>query len=107
MTRRCDDAYFGLDGMDESWIKAERDKARRLRKSRWWQRKTAPGRCHYCGRRVGQAALTMDHLVPLSRGGRSTKDNLVPCCKRCNTEKRARLSVEWQEYLDRLDEKSA
>jgi 5-methylcytosine-specific restriction enzyme A len=32
--------------------------------------------------------LTMDHLVPLARGGRSTKGNVVPCCKACNPTKR-------------------
>jgi 5-methylcytosine-specific restriction endonuclease McrA len=29
----------------------------------------------------------MDHLIPLIRGGRSTKQNLVPACKKCNSEK--------------------
>ena len=45
--------------------------------------------------------LTMDHLVPLSRGGRSTKDNLVPSCKSCNNKKKTMLPVEWDEYLNR------
>lgn len=33
----------------------------------------------------------MDHVIPLSRGGRSTKANLVPCCKECNAAKKADL----------------
>lgn len=93
---------FGFDGMDEAFIRAERDKARNLRKTRWWQQKTAPGTCYYCGRPVGFKNLTMDHIIPLSRGGRSTKDNLAPCCKECNTRKKSSLPVEWQEYLDSL-----
>jgi len=38
----------------------------------------------------------MDHLVPLSRGGRSTKGNVVPACKRCNTGKKQNLAFEWE-----------
>lgn len=46
--------------------------------------------------------LTMDHVIPLSRGGRSEKFNLVPCCKACNTQKRQMLTAEWDEYLETL-----
>lgn len=94
--------YLDFDGVDEAAIKAERAKARELRKSRWWQQKTASGLCHYCGRRFAYKELTMDHLVPLARGGRSTKDNLVPCCKECNNHKKTLLPIEWDAYLDKL-----
>lgn len=90
---------FSIDGMDEAEIRTERAKARELRKSRWWQRKTAPGTCHYCGKKVAFKNITMDHLVPLARGGRSTKDNLVPSCKNCNTLKMSMLPLEWEEYV--------
>ena len=93
--------YFGLDGVDASSIRAEKAVARKLRHTAWWHRKTAPGRCHYCGRRVGGNKLTMDHVVPLSRGGKSRKNNLVPCCKDCNTKKKTLLPMEWAEYMDR------
>ena len=96
------DDYFAIGGPDEAVIRAERNKARSLRKTRWWQRKTSSGTCWYCGERVGFKNLTMDHIIPLSRGGRSTKDNLVPCCKSCNTRKKNALPVEWEEYMDRL-----
>ncbi len=94
--------YSWLDGIDEAQIKRERTKARQLRKTRWWQQKTAPGRCYYCGQAVAHRELTMDHLVPLTRGGRSTKDNLVPCCKDCNNQKKTLLPIEWEEYLKRF-----
>ena len=84
-------------GVDDSFIRAERNKARSLRKTRWWQQKTSSGTCHYCGRRVGIKNLTMDHVIPLSRGGRSTKGNLVPCCKKCNTAKQSDLPSELEE----------
>ncbi len=78
-------------GVDEAFIRAERNKARALRKTRWWQQKKASGVCHYCGKNVGINKLTMDHVIPLARGGRSTKGNLVPCCKACNNTKKDRL----------------
>jgi 5-methylcytosine-specific restriction protein A len=36
----------------------------------------------------------MDHIVPLVRGGRSTKGNVVPSCKACNTDKKHKLAWE-------------
>lgn len=42
-------------------------------------------RCAYCGR---DGALEQDHVVPVSRGGRHTIDNLVPACVSCNTSKK-------------------
>ena len=94
---------FWFDGVDDDVLRRERARARELRKTRWWQRKTADGRCHYCGQVFPHRELTMDHLVPLARGGRSTRDNLVPCCKECNTRKKTLLPIEWEEYLARLD----
>jgi 5-methylcytosine-specific restriction endonuclease McrA len=100
------DEYYGLDGIDEKTIRAERSKARNLRKTRWWQQKTSSGTCYYCGRKVGFSKLNMDHVIPLARGGRSTRDNLVPCCKKCNIRKKSSLPVEWDEYLESLDRKT-
>jgi 5-methylcytosine-specific restriction endonuclease McrA len=88
--------------VDPDVLRRERARARLLRASGWWKRRLGAGICHYCRGRVGAAALTMDHLVPLGRGGRSVRGNVVPACKDCNTRKRTLLPVEWQEYLDRL-----
>ncbi len=66
----------------------EKEKARQLRKSQWWQAKLDKGICHFCGEKFSKEELTMDHLVPLSRGGKSTKGNLVVACKTCNNEKK-------------------
>lgn len=94
--------YFSIDGVDEATIRTERAKARELRKSRWWQQKTANGLCHYCGKKYPYKQLTMDHLVPLSRGGRSTRDNLVPSCKSCNNKKKVMLPLEWEAYVEKM-----
>ena len=45
----------------------------------------------------------MDHKIPLSRGGHSTRENLVPCCKECNSQKKNLLPSEWAGYLERLN----
>ncbi len=66
----------------------EKDKARQLRKSQWWQAKLSKGVCHYCGKTFPKEELTMDHKVPLARGGKSTKGNLVVSCKTCNSDKK-------------------
>jgi 5-methylcytosine-specific restriction endonuclease McrA len=83
-------------------LRRERDKARDLRRSQWWRNRIASGLCHYCGRRVPPGELTLDHIVPLVRGGRSTRGNCVPACKTCNSAKQDLLPTEWEAYLDRL-----
>ena len=95
--------FFSFDGVDDASIKRERAKARELRKTRWWQQKTSSGQCYYCHKKFPYKELTMDHLIPLGRGGRSTKDNLVPACKDCNNKKKNMLPIEWEEYLNTLD----
>lgn len=100
MTRRIQkeiDPYAGL--LDESDIRRERQKARELRASQWWKRQCAKGRCHYCGSAAEPKSLTMDHIVPISRGGKSTKGNVVPSCKACNNRKKQLLPMEWDDYL--------
>ncbi|MDX9785739.1 MAG: HNH endonuclease [Desulfobacterales bacterium] len=94
---------FDLNDWDDDAIRAERQKARELRQSQWWKRKLAKGECHYCKKPTPPKELTMDHLVPLARGGRSTKGNVVPCCKECNTQKKQLLPTEWAEYLAKLE----
>lgn len=95
-------ADFGLTGVDDDIIRRERSKARDLRRSRWWQRRVGPGICYYCNGKFPVKELTMDHLVPLARGGTSNKGNLVPACKECNTRKKTMLPLEWEEYMDNL-----
>lgn len=85
-------------------VRREKDKARELRKTQWWQRQIARGLCHYCHRPFPPGDLTMDHIVPLIRGGRSTRGNVVPACKACNNKKKYLLPIEWADYLqDTLD----
>jgi 5-methylcytosine-specific restriction enzyme A len=86
MTAMMDDWIF-IDA-DPVHVARERDKARALRKSAWWQRRLQRGLCAYCGASVQPKLLTMDHIVPIARGGRSSKGNVVPACKACNNKKK-------------------
>ncbi|MGD2127198.1 MAG: HNH endonuclease signature motif containing protein [Desulfobacteraceae bacterium] len=88
--------------VSEEEIKREKEKARRLRQSAWWMRRIQKGVCHYCHGKVGKGRLTMDHVVPLSRGGKSSRGNIVPACKECNNKKKYLLPIEWEEYLKTL-----
>jgi 5-methylcytosine-specific restriction protein A len=84
----------------EEDIKKEREKARALRKTRWWKQRLAKGLCHYCQRRFSPVELTMDHIIPIIRGGETTKGNIVTVCKECNNKKKYLLPMEWEAYLN-------
>ncbi len=73
---------------DDAHVARERARARELRKSDWWRAQLARGICHYCGKKFPPEELTMDHIVPVVRGGKSIRGNVVPCCKTCNNEKK-------------------
>ena len=90
------------DLVNESQINREKEKARHLRKSQWWRNRIHKGICHYCGRDVGPKEITMDHIVPIIRGGMSTKGNIAASCKECNNKKKYLLPIEWDEYLKKL-----
>ena len=83
-------------------IKREKAKARELRNSQWWKKKRGAGICYYCGKRFRPDELTMDHIVPIIRGGKTTKGNIVPCCKGCNSKKKYMLPMEWEGYMESL-----
>ena len=79
---------------DPEHIKRERRKAQELRKSQWWKQQLGNGVCYHCGKKFSKELLTMDHLVPVARGGKSTKKNVVVSCKDCNSEKGHKMKVE-------------
>jgi len=51
-------------------------------------------RCQYCGIRCTIDQLTYDHVIPRSRNGRTTWDNIVSCCYACNAQKANRTPAE-------------
>lgn len=75
-------------------IAEQRRKAQALKKSAWWQNILQKGICHYCQQKFEASELTMDHIVPVARGGLSVKNNVVPACKSCNQNKKLEIPVE-------------
>lgn len=51
-------------------------------------------RCQYCGKRFSTSELSLDHVVPRSRGGETTWENIVCSCVRCNVKKGGRTPQE-------------
>jgi 5-methylcytosine-specific restriction endonuclease McrA len=52
--------------------------------------------CRYCGKKLVEASLTQDHVIPISKGGSQWASNLVPACADCNFRKNAR---NWRDWL--------
>lgn len=55
--------------------------------------------CAYCGKEFAFANLTLDHITPLSKGGKTRKNNLVLCCKECNQKKSDKAILECKEII--------
>lgn len=82
------DEFFAFEHASPEHIKREKAKARELRASQWWKQQIGKGICYHCEQKFSRDDLTMDHLIPISRGGRSTKKNIVVSCKQCNSLKK-------------------
>lgn len=71
------------------WLSGSKNKGKKNRtkikkdvRMRVYQRDE--GACVYCDKKLTMAEATMDHIVPWSKGGRSSFKNLVLCCQACN-----------------------
>ena len=87
-----------LDSIDTeqgAHIRREKAKAKQLRRTRWWLQKRATAHCFYCHTPLLPEQVTMDHVVALSRGGHSTKSNIVAACHDCNRAKKDRHIVDY------------
>lgn len=51
-------------------------------------------RCQYCGRKLPTSELSLDHIIPRSRRGKTVWENVVTCCADCNVKKGGRLPWE-------------
>jgi 5-methylcytosine-specific restriction endonuclease McrA len=82
-----------------AYLAQERRRARKmaapirdLTQKQWRAIKAAFGnRCAYCGEHFER--LTMDHVIPLSKGGSHTASNVVPACRSCNCRKATNIWV--------------
>lgn len=76
-------------------IKKERRKAQQLKRTQWWKQKLSEKKCYYCNKEAKLSQeLCIDHIVPLIRGGKSQKNNIVVSCKDCNNKKKYFLPFE-------------
>jgi 5-methylcytosine-specific restriction endonuclease McrA len=56
-------------------------------------------RCQYCGKKFPTTELSLDHVKPKSQGGRSSWDNIVCCCLKCNVKKGGRTPEQAHMHL--------
>ncbi len=89
---------FWSDVSDEE-IKKQRKIAKDLKATAWWKKKKSTGVCYYCNKKFDVQDLTMDHIVPLIRGGKSIKSNIVPACKDCNNKKKYKFAYEITQWI--------
>lgn len=94
--------YFQASSIEHQ--KREKVKAQKLRASQWWINQLGRGVCYHCENRFHPSLLTMDHLIPVARGGMSEKNNVVPSCKECNTKKGYKTRAEMA--MEELSQKS-
>ena len=83
---------------DQHQLRCERDKnapglsrSQRTNLLHQWQRQGKA--CAYCNEAL---VTTVDHVVPLIRGGTNYEGNLAPCCRPCNSSKAGRMVIEWR-----------
>lgn len=55
-------------------------------------------KCVYCGKKLVKGNRTLDHIIPISRNGEHTIENLIPCCVSCNSSKNNKLLSEWSKF---------
>lgn len=60
------------------------------------------GRCVYCGRSIPFDEMTIDHIVPLSKGGTNYEKNLQCCCKECNLMKQDLLERDFYRKMKEI-----
>lgn len=67
------------------------------RKGMKTKKRLEPGtRCAYCGVLLTKNNATIDHIIPLSRGGTHDVKNRCWCCQKCNRSKGGKLLEEWK-----------
>jgi 5-methylcytosine-specific restriction endonuclease McrA len=56
--------------------------------------------CQSCGQTTDECQLTIDHIIPLFRGGKNDISNLQTLCRRCNQRKKHHLDSRFQRHFD-------
>lgn len=70
--------------------------------SKWQVFRKTRGRCIYCELEfsdIHDPRFTLEHLIPISRGGHDDLSNVFPCCKKCNTSRGSMELNKWRLLL--------
>lgn len=67
---------FASDTIEERYIFSYEERKAALKRSR--------GICACCGKKLTTKTMTMDHIIPISRGGTNEPENLIALCEPCN-----------------------
>jgi 5-methylcytosine-specific restriction endonuclease McrA len=122
--RQRDKERYTRDKPKRLELASEASQVRRARKkkavvdkgiSKLSLRKKLGDYCYYCGiemdfspavkRVFKDEHATIEHLIPLSRGGNHTWENCVLACQACNKRKHAKTEAQWKEIVKRRKEK--
>lgn len=60
------------------------------------------GHCAYCGKGLNKRAMTVDHIRPISKGGKNSMKNYLPACQECNCMKGSRHIDKWRVLAKKL-----
>ena len=90
------------NGQIRGLLRARRRHARIEQVSRLRVMKRDTSTCYMCGRKLGYSEMVLDHVIPLSRGGSHSEDNLKVACVTCNLRKGPKLPAEC-EWLKKSD----
>jgi hypothetical protein len=82
--RASDDPHF-LDESNKAWVRKAQRSISGFTQQKIWTRDGY--QCMFCGRRMGEVQLTIDHFIPLELGGKNDETNYVSACRRCNKDK--------------------
>ena len=98
----CPTVVRFITGVIASKIRAGTHHGRPSKKMLWHRDK---GLCQYCDKKISISNATIDHVVPKSRGGSHTWDNLVIACSKCNSKKGCDLLEESSLSLKKMPKK--
>lgn len=60
------------------------------------------GKCSMCGDKINYLNITVDHVIPISKGGTNTLDNMEAMCYTCNQMKRDHMKSDFLKHIEKI-----